>query len=143
MKRKLLTIVLCGFMALGITGCGNNNQEDKSDNQKDNRQEEKKTEETKKLKVGDFEINYGYYKSDEVTVVKIMENNDCLHGGTSYKYRIEGNYIIFYEPNATYYDGETAIKKDIDKLKLRVIDNKTLVNELDGQDIDTLKYYES
>lgn len=126
MKRKILMFLICGGLVLGLaTGCGNEKQENEKDNSSNNSQQtESKKEETKKLKVGDYNIAYGYYKSKEVTVVKIMDDGTLTHGGTTYTYTIDGNHIIASNG-----------------LSLRVENETTLINDSTGNDIDTLYYF--
>lgn len=122
--KKVFLLIICGLMVLGLTtGCGNEKKENEKDNSSNPQQTETKKEE-KKLKVGDYNIAYGYYKSKEVSVVKIMEDGTLTHGGTTYNYSVDGNHIIASNG-----------------LSLRVENETTLINDSTGSDIDTLYYF--
>ena len=142
MKKSLLMILLCGALLLGLTGCGDKKEEVKSnDNSSNNVQQT----ETKKLKVGDYEINYGFYKS-YVRTVKIMEDGKCTWDAIDYSYYVEDNHICFYIEGEykTTYDEETGeeIDKPVIKLRLRVENETTLINDTTGEDIETFEYYD-
>ncbi len=121
--KKIFLVIICGVVALTlVTGCGNEKNE--KDDSSNTQQTETKKDEEKKLKVGDYNIAYGYYKSKEVSVVKIMEDGTLTHGGTTYNYSVDGNHIIASNG-----------------LSLRVENETTLVNDSTGNDIDTLYYF--
>lgn len=122
--KKVFLFIICGIMVLSLTtGCGNEKKENEKDNSSNPQQTETKKEE-KKLQVGDYNIAYGYYKSKEVSVVKIMEDGTLTHGGTTYNYSVDGNHIIASNG-----------------LSLRVENETTLINDSTGSDIDTLYYF--
>lgn len=122
--KKVFLLIICGLMVLGLTtGCRNEKKENEKDNSSNPQQTETKKEE-KKLKVGDYNIAYGYYKSKEVSVVKFMEDGTLTHGGTTYNYSVDGNHIIASNG-----------------LSLRVENETTLINDSTGSDIDTLYYF--
>lgn len=60
MKKTILTIILCGVMVLGLTGCGNSSKENvnSSDNNTTNNEE-------KSAKTSNVKLNAGYRYTDE------------------------------------------------------------------------------
>ena len=73
-----------------------------------------------------YTIKYGYYKDNNVTVIKINEDGTLTRGGAEYTYTVENDQIINSLKGFTY----------------RVTSDTTLVEVLNGKDQTTLNYYQ-
>lgn len=111
MKKRVLTILLCGIMLLGITGCGQKNPESEKENQ----------EEYNKELVQCLENELGGYivtEQDDLIDIPLNEikNSDiekiAYYKGVYASNHPDNMYIIVYPKNGTY---ESSVMKDFDK----------------------------
>lgn len=127
MSKKMLKMLLCGVMVLGLaTGCGNEKNKDNINENLNNTQENKKVE---TLKVGNYKLKYGYYKSDKNRVHIKQDGTIWMQNGISYNYSVEDNYLVFK-------NGDMVIK-------YRVESDDYVIVEISGEDTDTMYYYET
>lgn len=112
MKKTILTILLCGVMVLGITGCGTKKQENK---------QQDSTEFYDKELVQCLESELGGYlvteKDDlvEIPLSKIKKDNHEkieYYKGVYASVHSDNMYVIVYSKNGTY---DSAVMKDFDK----------------------------
>lgn len=91
MKKKLLGILLCGILIIGLTGCGNNekkeNVTDNNKTQENDKKETNKIKEWNKNRTGDN-----------------LTNSDDEQDGIIYKVEKmeDGNYILFFKNTNDY-----------------------------------------
>ncbi len=129
MRKKLLTVVLCGVLVLGLTtGCDKSKNfqdstQEKTENKSNSKEKELKNE---TFKVGNYNVKYGVYKSDKTSITIKKDGTIWVQSGIYLDYHVEGNHII-----AT--DGTT-------KVKYRVDNEDSLINDTWDEDYDTLYY---
>lgn len=129
MKRKILGFLICCILVLGMTGCGTEVKDQKVDsNIKENKEDKKEKSET--FKVGNYNIRYGFYKSDKNSILIKKNGTIWMQNGISYDYTIRDNYIVFKNGEYEY--------------KYRVEAEDYIVYETnDGEDYDTLYYFKT
>lgn len=126
MKKTILTILLCGVMVLGITGCGEkvnkqDNQNNKTENNssvKDNNQEDKKESVDKYLVFSKNDNiskiislnnqNYSIKISDDGYDLEIYDTNDSkipksVIENSNSKLYLYKNHIIALQPNDHFF----------------------------------------
>jgi len=131
MKKKILGIVICCILALGLTGCGNENKD--SDKKNNNNVQENQKDKNKKVetfKVGNYNLKYGHYKSDKNSIHIKKDGTIWMQNGITYDYTVRDNYIIFK-------NGEWEEKYRVESEDYIVFETAT------GKDYDTLYYYET
>lgn len=112
MKSKLLTLLLCGIIVLGITGCGTNKQVEE-------KQEENETYDKELFKCLEDELG-GYLITEQDELVEIplsdIKKNDLekieYYKGAYASSHPDNMYVIVYPKNGTY---ESSVMKDFDK----------------------------
>ena len=133
MKKKVLSLGIVAIlvtMLVLLTGCGNSENSNK--NSEENNEQvnatssDNNSESEKGLTVGDYTIKYGYYKDNNVTVIKINEDGTLTRGGVEYTYTVENDQIITSLKGFTY----------------RVTSDTTLVEVYKGNEQTTLNYYQ-
>ena len=111
MKKKLLSILICGVMVLGVVGCGKKNQE--TDN--------KATEDYDKELVQCLESQLGGYlvtETDELieiplSEIKSSDKEKIAYYKGEYASNHQNNiYVMVFPKNGTY---ESSVMKDFDK----------------------------
>ena len=111
MKKKLLSILICGVMALGVVGCGKKNQE--TDN--------KATEDYDKELVQCLESQLGGYlvtETDELIEIPLSEIKSSDKEKIAYYKGVYASnhqnniYVMVFPKNGTY---ESSVMKDFDK----------------------------
>lgn len=112
MKKTILTILLCGVMVLGITGCGTKKQENK---------QQDPTEVYDKELIQCLESELGGYlvteKDDlvEIPLSKIKKDDHdkiAYYKGVYASEHSDNMYVVVYPKNGTY---DSAVMKDFDK----------------------------
>ncbi len=112
MKKKLFTILLCGIMVLGITGCGTGKQRDKQQKENENY--------TKELVQCLENELVGYLTTEEdhlmeipLSEIKAVDHNKIEYYKGSYASEHPDNrYVIVYPKNGTY---DFDVMKDFDQ----------------------------
>lgn len=101
MKKTLLTILACGFMVLGLTGCGNNSDSISTENK------EKVVNEIESYIVQDRKsLDDNYKNSYEVTVTNIeIEGLNATFSG-----KIKIKYSDGSENKEVSFEGKSSIK---------------------------------
>ena len=111
MKKKLLSILICGVMVLGVVGCGKKNQE--TDN--------KATEDYDKELVQCLESQLGGYlvtETDELIEIPLSEIKSSDKEKIAYYKGVYASnhqnniYVMVFPKNGTY---ESSVMKDFDK----------------------------
>lgn len=130
--KKTFLFIMCGVLALTLlTGCGNNNQENKEKSNSDIQETSKdKTKKEETFKVGNYNLKYGYYKSDKNAIHIKKDGTIWMQNGISYDYTVRDNYIVFK-------NGEREEKYRVESEEYIVYETSS------GEDYDKLYYYET
>lgn len=132
MKKRILMFLICGVMVAGLaTGCSNEKKvEDKKTDNNVQENSKNKNKKVETLKVGNYNIKYGYYKSDKNSIHIKKDGTIWMQNGVTYDYTIRDNYIVFK-------NGEWEEKYRVESEEYIVYETSS------GEDYDKLYYYET
>ena len=139
MKKRLLSILLVCILVLGLTGCGESENNETNNIDKSTSQTGTSENEEKTFKVGSHTLKYGYYKAgvttEGVATLKLMEDGTCTLNAVDCTYTISDN-LITVEYSSENYSGAGARLFRVDK------DNEVCSVDRDGNIYEILPYYE-